>query len=334
MHQPAPLKNSRLIGVGSYLPEQSLDNESLGRIKNLDTSDEWIQKRSGIKRRHIAAKGEFCSDLGVKAAQAALLHAGLNAEDIDLIIVATTTPDNIFPATATRIQAKLGAGQGIAFDIQAVCSGFIYALSQADNMLKLGKANRALVIGCETYSRIMDWSDRGTCVLFGDGAGAIILEACLPDLDKSASQQIGVLDTHILADGRYYDHLYVDGGPGSTGTSGFVRMDGKDVFRHAVHKMTEAVQEICARNQFTTEDINWLIPHQANQRIIEMVGEKLNIPIEKVIVTVANHANTSSATIPLALDHGFQSGKIKAGDLIALTALGGGFAWGSALLRC
>ncbi|MFK7867046.1 MAG: beta-ketoacyl-ACP synthase III [Alphaproteobacteria bacterium] len=322
---------SCIIGVGHYLPEHKLDNDALAREKNIDTSDEWIFQRSGIRHRHFAAADEACSDLGAKAAQAALEQAGISPDHIDLIIVATTTPDHIFPATATKIQAKLQVPPCPAFDVQAVCSGFIFALNQADNMLRLGQATRALVIGAETYSRILNWQDRSTCVLFGDGAGAVVLEASRAN--NQAEKQSGLIDHFLQSDGSHYDRLFVDGGAGSTGQYGHVTMDGKDVFRHAVHKMSDAVNILCEKHHITANQLDWLVPHQANARIIEKVGERLNIDPNKVIITVQDHANTSAATIPIALCHGAAHDKFKKGDLIALTALGGGFSWGASLLR-
>lgn len=319
---------SQITGVGAYLPEKIVTNDDLA--KSVDTSDEWIRKRTGIARRHIAADGELTSDLAVAAAHRAMEAAQTGAADIDLVILATTTPDNTFPATATRVQATLGVTQGPAFDVQAVCSGFIYALAMADNMIRLGQASRALVIGAEIYSRILDWSDRGTSVLFGDGAGAVVLQK---SLINGSDDGRGLLSTHLHADGTKYDQLYVDGGPASTGTAGHVRMSGQDVFRHAVARMTEVVLEGMDANGLSVDEIDWLIPHQANARIIDMVGQRLGVSSDRVIVTVQEHANTSAATIPLALTHGFERQLFKPGDLIALTAMGGGFTWGSAILR-
>lgn len=319
---------SQITGVGAYLPEKVLTNDDLA--KYVDTSDEWIRKRTGIARRHIAAEGELTSDLAVSAAKQAMEAAQAGASDIDLVILATTTPDNTFPATAARVQAMLGIVNGPAFDVQAVCSGFIYALAMADNMIRLGQASRALVIGAEVYSRILDWSDRGTCVLFGDGAGAIVLQR---SLINGSDDGRGILSTHLHTDGTKYDQLYVDGGPATTGLAGHVRMNGQDVFRQAVARMTEVVMEGLEANGLSVDELDWLIPHQANARIIDMVGQKLGVSGEKVIVTVQNHANTSAATIPLALTHGFERQLFKPGDLVALTAMGGGFTWGSAILR-
>lgn len=322
------IARSQIVGVGSYLPEKVLTNADMASI--VDTNDEWIVKRTGIKQRHIAAEGELTSDLAQKAAERALSASQVKASDVDLIILATTTPDNTFPATAARVQAKLGVTKGPAFDVQAVCSGFIYGLATADNMIRLGQAETALVIGAEIYSRILDWEDRGTCVLFGDGAGAAVLKAArgngrLPDR--------GILSTHLYAEGTRYDQLYVNGGPASTGTAGHVTMQGQEVFRFAVNSMSTSVREGLESNGLTVSDVDWLIPHQANSRIISKVGETLGVENDKVIVTVQNHANTSAATIPLAMTHGFERQLFKPGDLLALTAMGGGFTWGSAIVR-
>ena len=323
---------TRVCGVGSYLPDNRVVNDDLPA--HLDTSDEWIQRRTGIKARHIAAKDETTADMGAAAAKAALVNAGVPVEKIDLVIVATTTPDHIFPSTAARIQTLIGADPGIAFDVQAVCAGFIFALAQADNMLRLGQASCALVIGSECYSRILDWQDRGTCVLFGDGAGAVVLQAMNNAADSAISNpQKGIIGTRLCTDGRYYDLLYVDGGPGSTGTSGYVRMKGGEVFKHAVAKMSGIVTTLLADHQLKIEDIDWLVPHQANERIITAVGDHLSMPSDKVIVTVQDHANTSAATIPMALDRAQADGRLQPGHLLALSALGGGFAWGGALMR-
>lgn len=315
-------------GVGAYLPEKVLTNDDLSKM--VDTSDEWIRQRTGIARRHIAAEGETTTDLACKAAEKALAYAGMTAADVDLVILATTTPDNTFPATATRVQARLGVSQGPAFDIQAVCTGFVYALTQADNMIRLGQAKCALVIGAEIYSRILDWEDRGTCVLFGDGAGAVVLKG---ETGNGAEAERGVLSTVLGADGRFYDSLYVDGGPGTTGTAGYVRMQGQEVFKHAVSRMSSLVSGLLADQGLTSEDLDWLIPHQANVRIINRVGDKLKIPKEKVVISVQEHANTSAATIPLAMNHAVERQLFKPGDLLGLTAMGGGFTWGAALIR-
>lgn len=319
---------SQVVGVGSYLPEQVLTNDDLA--KKVDTSDEWIVKRTGIKQRHVAAEGELTSDLGREAALRAMSAAQVKAEEVDLIVLATTTPDNTFPATAARIQSQLGVTKGPAFDVQAVCSGFVFGLAMADNMLRLGQATTALVIGAEIYSRILDWNDRGTCVLFGDGAGAAVLKA-VEGAGTNADR--GILSTHIYTDGTRYDQLYVDGGPATSASSGHVRMQGQEVFRFAVNSMSGSVRTGLEANGLTLDDVDWLIPHQANSRIIAKVGEALNVDEEKVIVTVQNHANTSAATVPLAMTHGFERQLFKPGDLLALTAMGGGFSWGSAILR-
>lgn len=316
------------LGCGSYLPAKVLTNDELAKI--VETSNEWIVERTGIKRRHIAAEGELTSDLAEKASAAALKDAGIEGRDLDLIVMATSTPDETFPATATVLQARLGMTTGFAFDVQAVCSGFVYALAVADNFLKSGQAKRALVIGAETFSRILDWSDRGTCILFGDGAGAVILEA---QTQKGAKRDRGILSTHLHSDGRYHDCLYVDGGPSSTGTAGKLRMKGKEVFKHAVINLAAVVEETLAANKLKPADIDWVVPHQANKRILDGTAKRFSIPAERVIVTVEDHANTSAASIPLALDVAVKDGRIKKGDLLLLEAMGGGFTWGAALMR-
>jgi 3-oxoacyl-[acyl-carrier-protein] synthase-3 len=315
-------------GCGAYLPERVVTNADLA--KTMDTSDEWIQQRTGIRQRHIAADGEMTSHLALKASERALAHAGLKASDLDLIILATATPDETFPATATRVQAQLGMTRGAAFDMQAVCAGFVYGLSVADSMIKTGLASTALVIGAETFSRILDWNDRGTCVLFGDGAGAVVLRA---EEGKGTSADRGVLANALHSDGRQHDILYVDGGPSSTRTTGFLRMEGKEVFKHAVVNMAMVVGEVLAKAGFETKDIDWLVPHQANKRIIDGTGRKLGLPPERVVVTVDRHANTSAASIPLALDAAVKDGRIKKGDLLLLEGIGGGLAWGASLVR-
>jgi 3-oxoacyl-[acyl-carrier-protein] synthase-3 len=315
-------------GCGSYLPERVVTNADLA--KTMDTSDEWIQQRTGIKQRHIAADGEMTSHLALKASERALEHAGLKASDLDLIVLATATPDETFPATATRVQAALGMTKGAAFDVQAVCAGFVYGLSVADSMIKNGLASTALVIGAETFSRILDWDDRGTCVLFGDGAGAVVLRA---EEGTGTSADRGVLANALHSDGRQHDILYVDGGPSSTRTTGFLRMEGKEVFKHAVVNMAAVVGEVLAKAGFETKDIDWLVPHQANKRIIDGTGRKLGLPPERVVVTVDRHANTSAASIPLALDAAVKDGRIKKGDLLLLEGIGGGLAWGASLVR-
>ena len=315
-------------GCGSYLPERVVTNADLA--KKMDTSDEWIQQRTGIRQRHIAADGEMTSHLALKASERALEHAGLKASDLDLIVLATATPDETFPATATRVQAALGMTKGAAFDVQAVCAGFVYGLSVADSMIKNGLASTALVIGAETFSRILDWDDRGTCVLFGDGAGAVVLRA---EEGTGTSADRGVLANALHSDGRQHDILYVDGGPSSTRTTGFLRMEGKEVFKHAVVNMAAVVGEVLAKAGFETKDIDWLVPHQANKRIIDGTGRKLGLPPERVVVTVDRHANTSAASIPLALDAAVKDGRIKKGDLLLLEGIGGGLAWGASLVR-
>jgi len=319
---------SVILGCGSYLPAKVMTNADLAQI--VDTSDEWITERTGIKSRHIAADGELTSDLAYNAAIAAMAHAGVTADELDLIVLATATPDNTFPATAVKVQARLGMTRGAAFDVQAVCSGFIYALSVADNFIKAGQAKTVLVIGAETFSRILDWNDRATCVLFGDGAGAVVLRAT--EGTGTATDQ-GILSTHIHSDGNHHDLLYVDGGPSSTQTVGHVRMRGQEVFKHAVVNLADVVKEALAANGLSADAIDWLVPHQANRRIIEGTGRKLKLPAERVVVTVDHHGNTSAASIPLALTEAVNDGRIKRGDMILLEAMGGGFTWGGALVR-
>ncbi|NQV81913.1 MAG: ketoacyl-ACP synthase III [Alphaproteobacteria bacterium] len=320
---------SVIHGCGSYLPPRLVTNEELA--KTVDTTDEWIQSRTGIRQRHIAADGELASTLALEAAKKALAQAGMSAEtDLDLIVLATTTPDETFPATATTVQAALGMTGGTAFDVQAVCSGFIYALTVADSLLQTGQARTALVIGSEVFSRILDWDDRGTCVLFGDGAGAVVLRA---EESKGQISDRGVLATKLHSDGRMHDALYVDGGPGGTGTVGHVRMQGREVFRHAVVNMAQVVEEVIATAGVTLDDIDWLVPHQANKRILDSTAKKLGIDPGKVVVTVDRHANTSAASVPLALDVAVQDGRIKRGDLVLMEAMGGGFTWGACLVR-
>lgn len=322
------MKRSCVIGTGSYLPDTILTNAALAA--RLDTSDEWIIERTGIRQRHIAAEGEFTSDLGVAAARNALASAGITANDIDLIIVATATPDQTFPACATVVQHKLGLMHGVAFDVAAVCSGFLYALSVADAMLISGAYRTALVIGAESFSRILDWEDRGTCVLFGDGAGAVILRA---EEGTGTSADRGILAHRLHSDGRYNDLLYVDGGPGSTGTTGKLRMKGREVFRHAVTNLASVMTETLDAAGLTAADVSWLIPHQANLRILEGTAKKLGLPLDRVVVTVDRHANTSAASVPLALDAAVRDGRIRRNDLLLLEAMGGGFTWGAAALR-
>ena len=319
---------SVVVGSGSYLPEKILTNEDLSKI--VDTSDEWIRQRTGIERRHIAAEGEYTSDLGYKAALDALDHAGMPADDIDLIICATATPDNTFPATAVAIQNKLGIHHGAAFDMQAVCSGFVFALSTADMYIRCGKAKNVLVIGAETFSRILDFKDRTTCVLFGDGAGAVVVSA---QEGSGETTDRGILSTHIRSDGRHKDKLYVDGGPSTTQTAGYLRMEGKEVFKHAVGMITDVITDAFDATGTDASQLDWFVPHQANRRIIEASARKLSIPLEKVVITVPEHGNTSAASIPLALKTAVRDGRIKKGDLLMFEAMGGGFTWGSALLR-
>jgi 3-oxoacyl-[acyl-carrier-protein] synthase-3 len=317
-----------VLGCGSYLPARCLSNEDLSRM--VDTSDEWIVQRTGIRQRHIAADGELTSDLGIAAARAALAAAQVDAQSIDLIVVATSTPDNTFPATAVSVQAGLGITQGAAFDLQAVCSGFVYALATADGLLRSGTHKRALVIGAETFSRILDWQDRGTCVLFGDGAGAVVMEA---QQQAGTREDRGILTSHLRSDGRHKTKLYVDGGPSSTQTVGHLRMEGKDVFRFAVGAITDVIKDVFRDTGYTADDIDWFVPHQANKRIIDGSAHKLGIAPEKVVTTVDRHGNTSAASIPLALDVAVKDGRIKRGDLVLLEAMGGGFTWGASLVR-
>jgi 3-oxoacyl-[acyl-carrier-protein] synthase-3 len=319
---------SVVLGCGSYLPQRILTNAELAA--KVDTSDEWIVQRTGIRQRHIAAEGEFTSHLAIKAAEAALADAGVDAQSIDLIVVATSTPDNTFPATAVSVQNALGIHHGAAFDLQAVCSGFIFALASADNFLRSGAFNRALVIGAETFSRILDWNDRGTCVLFGDGAGAIVLDA---QPQSGVKPDRGVITTHLRSDGRHKSKLYVDGGVSSTQTVGHLRMEGREVFKHAVGMITDVIVDAFKASGITADDIDWFVPHQANKRIIDASAHKLHIAPQKVVLTVDRHGNTSAASIPLALAVAVADGRLKKGDLVLLEAMGGGFTWGSALLR-
>ncbi|HUG60333.1 MAG TPA: beta-ketoacyl-ACP synthase III [Methylomirabilota bacterium] len=319
---------SVVIATGSCLPERVLTNEDLART--VDTSDEWIVQRTGIRQRHIAGDGETTSDLATAAAAQALARAGLGPDDIDLIIVATSTPDNTFPATAVDVQSRLGIHQGAAFDVQAVCSGFIFGLSTADSMLRTGLATRALVIGSETFSRILDWTDRTTCVLFGDGAGAVVVEA---QQGEGANADRGILTSHLRSDGRHKNKLYVDGGVSSTGTVGHLRMEGREVFKFAVGAVTDVIEAAFEATGFNGDTIDWFIPHQANRRIIEGSAKKLGIAAEKTVITVDRHGNTSAASIPLALDEAVTDGRVKRGDVLLLEAMGGGFTWGSVILR-
>ncbi len=319
---------SLVTGCGAHLPERIVTNEELAR--SVDTSDEWIYERTGIRERRIAAEDEKTSVLGAAAAEAALQSAGEAAEDVDLIVLATTTPDETFPATATQVQALIGATKAAAFDIQAVCSGFIYGLAVADSFIQTGRAGTALVIGAETFSRIVDWQDRNTCVLFGDGAGAVVLRA---SNGAGTGADRGILSTHLHSDGRLHDLLYTDGGPSSTRTVGQVRMVGKEVFRHAVANLASVLEEALTANGLEAEDIDWLVPHQANKRILDGTARKLGLPPEKMVVTIERHANTSAASIPLALAEATSDGRIKPGDVVILEAMGGGFTWASCVVR-
>ena len=324
------MRRSRIISCGAYLPEGIMTNDDISKI--VDTSNDWIEQRTGIKSRHIAAKGETTSDMATRAARRALEKAKLTGKDIDAVFLATTTPDQTFPATAVTIQDNIGMGdKGFAFDIQAVCSGFIYALSTADNFIKSGQINRALVIGAERFSSLLDWTDRTTCVLFGDGAGAVIVEA--DDTAQGTKEDRGILSTHLHSEGAHRGLLYVDGGPATTQTTGHVRMNGKEVFRHAVTRMGEVISETLAVNGLKTSDIKWIVPHQANRRILEATAEKLHLPLERIVITVSQHGNTSAASIPLALTTAVEDGRIQKGDLILMEAMGGGFTWGAALAR-
>jgi len=327
---------SIVMGCGSYLPERVVTNAELA--ERVDTSDDWIQTRTGIKQRHIAADGELTSDLALAAAERALAHAEVDASEVDLVVLATTTPDSTFPATATKVQYKLGMTNGAAFDVQAVCSGFVFGLAVADNFIKAGQAKTVVLIGAETFSRILDWEDRGTCVLFGDGAGAIVMRAA-NGADQTASAEAGhnrergVLSTHLHSDGSTNDLLYVDGGPSSTQTVGHVRMIGREVFRNAVTNLADIVGETLDANGLTMDDVDWLVPHQANRRILDSTAKKLGMLQEKIVVTVERHANTSAASIPLALDQAVRDGRIQKGDLVLMEAMGGGLTWGSGLVR-
>ena len=317
------MRRSVVAGVGSALPKRQVTNDELAQ--SVDTTDEWIVERTGIRSRYIAAEGETTGSLAIEAAQRALEHAGLQATDIDLIVLATATPDQTFPSTATKVQAALGIDDCVAFDVHAVCTGFLYALTVADSMLRAGGASKALVIGAETFSRILDWSNRATCVLFGDGAGALVLSA-----EESDG---GILSTRLHADGRHNDLLFVDGGPSTTGTVGKLRMKGREVFRHAVVNLADVLNEVLAGAGLTAADVDWVVPHQANARILDATAKKLGLPAEKIVVTVDRHANTSAASVPLALDTAVKDGRIKRGDVVVLEAMGGGFTWGAAALR-
>ncbi|MDJ0951575.1 MAG: beta-ketoacyl-ACP synthase III [Alphaproteobacteria bacterium] len=323
------MRKSVIQGCGAYLPERVMTNDELARM--VDTSNEWIVDRTGIHQRHIAAEGELTSDLAVKAADQALAESGMAADEIDLIVVATTTPDSTFPATAARVQGHLGANNAFAFDLQAVCSGFVFGLATVDNFLKLGQADTALVIGAEIMSRIVDWTDRTSCVLFGDGAGAVVVRA---EEGAGNGADRGILSSHLHSDGRYHDIVYVDGGVSSTQTAGLLRMiSGQELFRHAVTKLSAVLREALEANDLDAGAIDWLVPHQANRRIIDGTARKFNIPPERVVITVDRHANTSAASIPLALTEATADGRIKAGDLVAIEAIGGGLTWGAGLIR-
>ncbi|MBT3307030.1 MAG: ketoacyl-ACP synthase III [Alphaproteobacteria bacterium] len=327
---------SEIVGCGSYLPERVVTNAELST--RLDTTDEWIQSRTGIRQRHLAADGEMTSDLALKAAERALEYADIPAAEVDMVVLATTTPDQTFPATATKVQTRLGMINGAAFDIQAVCSGFVFGLSVADNFIKTGQCKTVLLIGAETFSRILDWEDRTTCVLFGDGAGAVVLRAAENDSEANLGESghnrgPGILSTHLHSDGSTNDLLYVDGGPSSTQTVGHVRMNGREVFRHAVKNLASIVDETLESNGLGADDIDWVVPHQANKRILDGTARKLGVPTEKFVVTVDRHANTSAASIPLALDEAVRDGRIKKGDLVLMEAMGGGLTWGAGLVR-
>ena len=319
---------SQIIGCGAFIPKNVVTNADLA--KRIDTSDEWIVTRTGIHRRHIAAEGEKTSDLAFEAATEAMRHAGIGADALDLIVVATTTPDETFPAVATTIQARLGMTRGAAFDVQAVCSGFIFGLSVADNFIRAGQAKTVLLIGAETMSRLMDWTDRTTCVLFGDGAGAVVLRA---SAGEGSNADRGVLNTKLFSDGRLHDLLYVDGGPSTTGTTGYLRMQGREVFKHAVTNIAAAIRASADEAGIAISEIDWFVPHQANQRILDGTARKLGIDPARVVSTVADHGNTSAASVPLALAAAVADGRIKPGQLVLLEAMGGGLTWGSALIR-
>jgi 3-oxoacyl-[acyl-carrier-protein] synthase-3 len=322
------MRRAQIVGTGAYLPARAVTNEELSRT--VDTSHEWIIQRTGIEQRHIAAEGEMTSDLACAAAREALQNAGLDAARLDLIIVATTTPDHTFPACAAAVQAKLGADRAVAFDLQAVCSGFVYALAVADNFVKAGQADSVLVIGAETFSRLLDWNDRRTCVLFGDGAGAVVLRA---EEGTGTVFDRGVLATLLGSDGRHYRDLYVDGGPSSTGTTGYVRMNGREVFRFAVNALSTATRRVLEIGGLEVDDVDWLVPHQANSRILDAVRRNLGLPEDRMLVTVGRHANTSAASVPLALAEAATAGKLRPNQIVVINAMGGGFTWGAALLR-
>jgi len=319
---------SQIVGVGAYLPANVVTNEELA--KRVDTSDDWIRERTGIRQRHIAFEGEKTSDLALQAARNALIHAGMDANELDLIVCATTTPDETFPATATTLQARLNMNHGAAFDVQAVCSGFVYGMAVADNFIKGGMARTVLLVGAETMSRLMDWTDRTTCVLFGDGAGAVVIQAAE---GEGTNHDRGILNSKLFSDGRLHDLLYVDGGPSSTRTTGYLRMQGKEVFRHAVTNISAAIVASCNEAGVAVADIDWFVPHQANQRILDGTARKLGIDPAKVVTTVAMHGNTSAASVPLALATAVADGRIKKGQLVLMEAMGGGFTWGASLVR-
>lgn len=319
---------SVIRGVGASLPKRVMTNADLESV--VDTTDQWIVERSGIRQRHIAGDDETTGSLGIAAARQALVRAGIDPVDIDLVICATATPDRTFPSTAVRVQAGLGISKGAAFDVQAVCSGFVYAMTIADNFLKTGQFRRALVIGSETFSRILDWTDRSTCVLFGDGAGAVVLEA---QPQHGTKDDRGVLSARIRSDGRFEDLLYVDGGPSTTKTVGHLRMNGREVFRHAIQKISGVIEETLVANGIAPDEINLFVPHQANTRILDGIAKKLNVDPNKIIMTLSKHGNTSAASIPLALNEAFEEHRVKEGDLVLLEAMGGGFTWGAVLIR-
>lgn len=319
---------SVIRGVGAYLPQRVMTNEDLSKL--VDTNDAWIRERTGIEERHIAADGELTSDMGIAAARQALVRAGIDPVDIDLVVCATSTPDRTFPATAVRIQAGLGINKGAAFDVQAVCSGFVYALTIADNFLRTGQFKRAIVVGAETFSRILDWSDRGTCVLFGDGAGALVLEA---QVQLGSRDDRGILSTTIRSDGRYEELLYVDGGPGSTKTTGYLRMNGREVFRHAVQKISGVIEETLVETGYAADEIDLYVPHQANKRILDGIAKRLDISPDKIVYTLSKHGNTSAASIPLALNVAFEDRRLSERKLVLMEAMGGGLTWGAVLAR-
>lgn len=315
-------------GVGAYLPERILTNEEMSTI--VDTNDEWIRERTGIRARHIVANGEYTSDLGVRAAKSALIRAGIDPIDIDLLICATATPDRTFPSTAVRIQHAIGMTKGAAFDVQAVCSGFVYAMATADMFIRTGQSKRALVVGAETFSRILDWTDRGTCVLFGDGAGAVVLEA---QNQPGTNTDRGILASRLRSDGRFEELLYVDGGPSTTQSTGHLRMNGREVFRHAVQKISSVIEETLLASGFSADQVDLFVPHQANSRILDGIAKKLGVAPEKIVKTLDRHGNTSAASIPLALNQAYEADRLEEGDLVLLEAMGGGFTWGAVLMR-